>query len=170
MKTKQIILGLAALTALVSAVTFVVFSVATIPQLSELSDRGYIERMQAITREIQTFWFLGSFMGAAVLLPAAAYMYRKSKAHLKSRLLVAASLFYIVGAFGITMAVNLPRAEALVKVSTATMSSESLAHTRHDFEGPWNVWHHTRTIMAVAAAAAVVGAVAVKDKGNKKEQ
>lgn len=169
MKAKHIALGAAAVAAIVTAGTFVVFSAVYSPALHKLGDREYIERMQTINRDIQNPWFLGSFMGAVVLLPLAAYLYRKSDDGRKASLLVTASVLYTVGTFGITSAVNVPLNDKLDKVSTATALPGSLGGTRRDYETNWTKWHIVRTVAAVGAAAAVVGAVLINDN-NKKDK
>lgn len=169
MKRKTIALTGAAITTAITAGTFVVFSLVYSPALSKLGNREYIERMQTINRDIQNPWFLGAFMGAVVLLPLAAYLYRKTDNGRTTKLLIAASLLYIVGTFGITSAVNVPLNEKLDKVSTVTTPADSLADTRRNYETTWTRWHVVRTVAAVGAVVAVAGALFIKETNTKDE-
>lgn len=167
MRARHIVLGAAAVATIITAGTLVVFSAVYSPALHKLGDREYIERMQAINRDIQNPWFLGSFMGAVILLPLAAYLYRKSGDGRRVGLLVTASALYIVGTFGITSAVNVPLNEKLDKVSTTTALPGTFGGTRRDYETNWTTWHIVRTVASVGAAAAVVGALLTKNTSKK---
>ena len=170
MTKKHIILGGAGLMTLVTAATFVVFSAVIIPKLGRLDDREYIQTMQKINRDIQNPWFLGSFLGAALLVPVSVYLFKKSGSATQVRLLAAASLLYIIGTFGITSAVNVPLNDKLDKVSVTTTSPSELATTRNDYESNWNKWHTARTVTAVAALGAIIGAIVIAKPTKNKEK
>lgn len=167
MKVKYAVLAGAGLTATVVAGTLLAFSVTTLPKLSRMQDREYIETMQAINRDIQTPWFIGSFMGAALLLPLAIFLYRKSGSNAKFRLLCAATLLYVIGTVGITSSINVPLNEQLATVSIDVAAPQDLAVARDVYEHKWNFWHSVRTAASVAAVAALVGATIIKTTKNK---
>lgn len=170
MNKKYIAIGAAILTTFVTTTTFVVFSLVMIPKLAQLSDKAYIEKMQDINRDIQNPWFLGSFMGAVILVPLAAYLFRKTGSAAQIRLLVAASLLYIIGTFGITSAVNVPLNEKLDTVSTATSLPGGLSSIRASYETSWNKWHTVRTMASVGALVALVGVIAIKKQPLKENK
>lgn len=167
MKVKKAVLAGAGLTATVVAGTLFAFSATTLTKLSRMQDREYIETMQAINRDIQTPWFIGSFIGAAVLLPLAAYLYRKSGSSTKFRLLCAASLLYVIGTVGITSGINVPLNDKLATVAVDSASPHELATTRDAYEGTWNSWHTVRTVTSVAAVATLLGAIIIQSTKNK---
>jgi len=64
--------------------------------------------------------------------------------------LLVGSLLYLVGAFGVTMAFNVPRNDALATVDPASAAGADLwaGYVRH-----WTGWNHIRTAASLAAAA-----------------
>jgi uncharacterized membrane protein len=75
----------------------------------------------------------------------------------KSFLLIAAGVFYVVGSFGVTVALNVPRNERL-----ARMGAESSEAARYwpVYVREWLFWNHVRTAASVAAAGCAAAALA----------
>lgn len=121
------------------------------PGLGRLPDAGYLTAMQSINRAILNPVFLSVFMGAVILLPIGTYRVYTSPASLSFYLLLAASILYIVGVFGVTMAGNVPLNDKLDAFNLSAATPEALARMRADFEGPWNAWNMVRTIAAILA-------------------
>jgi uncharacterized membrane protein len=151
MNLKKIILLLAATTTGLSAGLFFGFQVSIIPAFTTLPDRQYIEAMQAINIAIQNPVFLFAFVGAAIFLPVAAYMYRGTPRSPQFTLLLAAALLYIIGAFGITSAINVPMNDTLAAFSLHASSAQAAAAARTAFENPWNTWHLIRTLASIGS-------------------
>ncbi|RYZ48442.1 MAG: DUF1772 domain-containing protein [Sphingobacteriales bacterium] len=124
--------------------------------LGKLSDGEYIRAMQSINREIQRPWFFLSFMGTVVLLPLATWFARNGGHHESFLWLLAASLCYLAGVFGVTVAGNVPLNEMLDKFITTAGSATTLSADRLSFEPKWNRLNNIRTFFAIVALVASV--------------
>ena len=158
MTLKNIVLTVAATTTGVNAGLFFAYQVSIIPAFKTLSDRDYIAAMQAINAAIQNPVFLSNFLGTVFFLPAAAYLHRSKPASLRSKLLLGATLLYIVGTFGITADANVPLNDMLAQFSLHSSTPQQVAKVRAGFEGPWNTWHLMRTIASVGSLVLVIAA------------
>lgn len=139
------------LTALLAGLFFG-YSVSVIPAFKRLKDGEYVRAMQAINSAIQNPAFFISFMGPLLLLPFAAFLAWDNDSTARFWLLVCASAVYIVGAFGITVAGNVPLNERLAK---AEDSEGRPSEARGAFETSWNYLHNLRTAAAIVASTLV---------------
>ena len=130
---------------------FYAYACSVNPGLGRLSDAGYLAAMQSINRAILNPVFLIVFMGAVIILPVGAYRIFERPAALPFYLLLAASIVYIVGVFGVTMAGNVPLNDRLDAFNLSTAAPEALTRMRAEFEGPWNAWNLVRTVAAILA-------------------
>ncbi|MBC9931029.1 DUF1772 domain-containing protein [Chitinophaga qingshengii] len=162
MNAKQIVIILAVLTTGLLTGLFFGFEVAINPAFARLNDAQYIIAMQAINDVIVNPVFILVFLGAAVLLPVAAFQQKGSR----RRLLWMAAALYIVGVLGITSACNVPLNDALAKVQVTGASAAQLAAARERFAGPWNNWHTIRTIAGVVATAVAIIACLQKESNK----
>ncbi|MEV6424129.1 anthrone oxygenase family protein [Streptomyces sp. NPDC051662] len=151
--TLLLITGL--LTALTAGIFFA-YSVSVNGGLHRLKDGEYIRAMQSINVVIQNPLFFLAFMGPVVLLPLVAFMHGVGSNQFLD--LIAASVIYIIGSFGLTAFGNVPLNDKLAKVDSERMSDAELAKARAAFEKPWNVLHEIRTIASVIALALVFSA------------
>ena len=119
--------------------------------LGRLPDAGYLAAMQSINRAILNPVFLLVFMGAVIIFPIGAYRVYTPPPSFSFYLLLAASILYIVGVFGVTMAANVPLNDRLDAFDLSAATPETLARFRTEFEGPWNSWNLVRTIAAILA-------------------
>ena len=119
--------------------------------LGKLSDEGYLTAMQSINREILNTVFFSSFIGTLLLLPISTWFEYKSGISGTFYLLLAATLLYAIGAFGVTMLGNVPLNEALNKFNIPAATADQLAKQRAMFEGTWNRLHSIRTFASVAS-------------------
>ncbi|MGN7820038.1 anthrone oxygenase family protein [Chitinophaga sp. 22536] len=163
MNAKQIVLILAVLTTGLLTGIFFGFEVAINPAFARLDDAQYIIAMQAINDVIVNPVFIFVFLGAAVLLPVAAFQQQGRR---KSLLWVAAAL-YIIGVLAITSVCNVPLNDALAKVQVAGASAQQLKTAREGFAEPWNRWHTIRTIAGIVATIIAIAACLQKDAGKK---
>ena len=69
---------------------------------------------------------------------------------------VVGAVLYLVGTVVVTAAANVPRNEALARVSD--LDADAADRWRHFLRG-WVVWNHLRTAAALLAGAALVAAV-----------
>jgi uncharacterized membrane protein len=151
---ENIILVLAGtLTALVTGLYFG-YSVSVNGGLHRLNDSEYVKAMQSINAVIQNPLFFLSFFGPVILLPLAAFLHRDANP-MQFALLLASSVLYIAGSFGITMVGNVPLNERLAKFEANKASGNEIAQARAGFEKPWNRLHTIRTIASIAATVLI---------------
>jgi len=150
------LLGSTATTTALMAGLFFAYSCSVNPGLGRLSDTAYLAAMQAINRAILNPVFFAGFLGTALLLPICTYYAQATP--LRFWLLLAASIVYIVGVLGVTIAGNVPLNDALDAVDLPSATVSSIAAQRTDFEAPWNRLHTIRTMAAVLALILVIAA------------
>jgi uncharacterized membrane protein len=156
MGTQQLILiATATATALIAGL-FYAYSCSVNIALSKLSDEGYVAVMQSINREIQNPLFFTSFMGTLFLLPLSTWMQYRVGVSPTFFLLLAATAIYIIGAFIVTMAGNVPLNEALDKFNFQAAASEEITRQRIQFENVWNRWHTIRTVCSFVSLVLVL--------------
>lgn len=143
-------------TALASALIaglFYSYSCSVNPGLGALSDQHYLTAMQSINRVILNPAFFFSFMGTLILLPISTYQHFGTA---RFSWLLAATVVYVVGTFGVTMFGNVPLNEALDKIDITATHARELAQQRAAFELPWNRLHSIRTIASVISLILVI--------------
>jgi uncharacterized membrane protein len=151
---ENIILILAGiLTALVTGLYFG-FAVSVNGGLHRLNDSEYVKAVQSINAVIQNPLFIVSFIGPVLLLPLATFLHRDANS-MQFVLLLASSVVYIIGSFGVTMVGNVPLNQRLAKFDVTKTSDNEIAHARTGFEKPWNRLHTIRTIASIAATVLV---------------
>ena len=155
---ENIILVLAGtLTALVTGL-FYGYSVSVNGGLHRLNDSEYVKAMQSINAVIQNPLFFVSFIGPVILLPLAAFLQRDANP-MQFALLLASSVIYIAGSFGLTMVGNVPLNVRLAKFDASKASGNEIAQARAGFERPWNRLHVIRTIASIAATVLICVAI-----------
>ncbi|RWX00415.1 anthrone oxygenase family protein [Flavobacterium cerinum] len=156
MTAQNIILGITAiLTALIAGLLYA-YSCSVNIGLSKLPDNQYIAAMQIINREIQNPAFFLSFIGTLIMLPISTFLQYKDGTMNTFWLLLAATVLYFVGAFGITMFGNVPLNEALDKFSLQSATIQEIANARKQFEILWNRFHTIRTIASIMVLLLVI--------------
>lgn len=153
--------ALTALTALgcgVVAGVFFAFSTFVMRALGRLSLAQGIAAMQAINAAAipSTFFItgLGTMLGCVALACWAVVEWHEAF----TPYLLAGSVLYVVGSMVVTVAFNLPRNDALATVDPE--GAEAVDRwTRYLAE--WTFWNHVRAAGALAAAAALIGALLV---------
>lgn len=124
--------------------------------LGKLSDQAYLSSMQAINREILNPVFFASFMGTLILLPLSTWLEYRNGTTAGFYWLLAATLCYAIGTFGVTLLGNVPLNDALDKFVIHSASAIEQAAQRKAFEGPWNTFHTVRTVASVVSFVLVV--------------
>lgn len=129
---------------------FFVFSNSVMKALARISPEGGISAMQAINVTIVNPLFLTAFFGSALaclfLFIVVAFIRPPDPA---TASLLAGSAVYLVGSFAITVACNVPRNNALARLSAS--DPEATASWR-DYVSSWTRWNHVRTIASLVAA------------------
>lgn len=130
---------------------FFAFSAAVMPALTRRPVAEAAAAMQAVNVAILNPVFLLVFLGttaASALVAVTAPFTGASGAGWR----VAGALLYLVGAFAITAAVNVPLNEELDAVDTRTPAAGPVWER---YLARWTWWNHVRTVAAVAAATAL---------------
>jgi uncharacterized membrane protein len=128
---------------------FFAFSTFVMRALAQRPSAEGIAAMQAINTTVINPWFMAAFLGTAVtcLVMAVASALRWTQP--ESYVLIA-SLFYLVGSFGVTIMFNVPLNDALAIVKPGSSEGESLWA---NYLINWTFWNHVRTIASLVAAA-----------------
>lgn len=131
---------------------FYAYSCSVNPGLGRLPDKEYLLAMQSINRAILNPWFFISFMGTLILMPVCTLLhYQTAGADLPFYLVLAATIVYAAGVFGVTIAGNVPLNNMLDKTNLQTGSMNEMRQTRVAFEIPWNRFHRIRTVCNIIA-------------------
>jgi len=129
---------------------FFAFSTFVMKALSRLPHGAGIAAMHSINVVVLNSWFMAAFLGtaAACVLAMISSLLRWHDAH--AVYLVVGSALYLVGTFLVTVVFNVPKNQALAKVTPADPDGASLWAT---YLFSWTAWNHVRTAAALAAAA-----------------
>lgn len=160
------LLATAFTTALIAGL-FYAYSCSVNAGLGKLPDAGYLAAMQSINREILNPLFFMSFMGTLVLLPLSTWLQYSNPAPVRFYLLLAATLVYAIGTFGVTIMGNVPLNNALDGFNIQTASPGLISEQRALFERSWNQFHSIRTIANAIALMLVLLACIVKQDAVK---
>ena len=169
MTFSNIVLLAAAFTTALIAGLFYGYSCSVNAALGRLPDAGYLAAMQSINREILNPLFFMSFMGTLILLPLSTWLQFSHPVSFRFYLLLAATLVYAVGTFGVTIMGNVPLNNALDAFNIQSASPEALHQQRELFEKPWNKLHSIRTITNAIALILVLIACIIKSDTLKAE-
>jgi uncharacterized membrane protein len=137
---------------------FYAYSCSVNPGLSKLTDAQYLAAMQSINMAIINPLFMITFIGALLLLPWCAYQNFSLPTTSRCIFVFAATLFYAVGVFGVTVTGNVPLNNFLEKIDLSTASVEAIHDYRLRFEKPWNRFHTIRTMFSILTLVCVVAA------------
>jgi uncharacterized membrane protein len=140
---------------------FFAFSTFVIKALAQQPTAQGIATMQSINITVINPWFMTTFLGTSVVClilivssllkwqqPSAAY-------------LLAGSLLYLIGTFGVTLVFNVPLNDAL---ALAKPNSTEGANLWTKYLTNWTFWNHVRTIAALVAAALFTLAIGTPTK------
>jgi uncharacterized membrane protein len=158
----NIILLITAFTTALIAGLFYSYSCSVNPGLGKLPDAGYMAAMQSINREILNPVFFMSFMGTLILLPVSTWMQYSNPVPARFYLMLAATIVYAVGTFGVTIMGNVPLNNALDGFNLQSASPDMIHQQRELFEKPWNRLHSIRTIANAIALILVLLACIIK--------
>ena len=142
---------LAALGCGLMAGVFFAFSTFVMPALARLPAEQGIAAMQSINRAVLRSWFLAVFLGTAAACAALAVAVRDGY-------VIAGSVLYLGGTFGVTIARNVPLNDELAGADGAG------EQVWKRYTVVWTRWNHVRTAAALAASAAFILAL-VRGRG-----
>jgi len=145
----------AATTALMAGL-FYAFSCSVNLGLARLSNAEYISAMQSINRAIQNPIFFTAFFGAPILLPVSVFLHYGQSLSMRFWFLLAATIIYLIGTFGVTIFGNVPLNNTLDRFDLQAASEDETALQRVNFEGRWNNLNTIRTVSSTLAVVFVV--------------
>lgn len=155
----SIVLALASIAAGLTAGVFFLYANAIMPGLRRVDDRTFVGAFQAIDRAIINPIFLGGcFVGTLVLTLAAALANLVAGERAALAWIVAAAALHVV-LMVITVAVNVPRNDAL-KAAGHPDAIDAAAVRRAFDERRWARWNHVRVVLAIGTAACLAAALA----------
>ncbi len=154
------------LTTGLSAGLFYAWAVSVIPGTKLVSDKTYMETMQAINRAIINPGFMVIFIGTLFLLTICTYWQFKIGVDIKFWFIIGATITYLIGTIGITAFGNVPLNETLDLVNVNQLSEEELRQTRASYEIYWNKLHNIRTVFAVVSFILLLLSTKVTDTFN----
>jgi uncharacterized membrane protein len=117
--------------------------------LKLLPDEEYLRAMQSINTAIQNPYFFISFMGLLLFYPLTVWVFYTQQTISCFYLLIAATLIYFIGVFGVTVFGNVPLNNQLDKFVISSAGSKEIAAMRLTFENAWNKFHLIRTVAAI---------------------
>lgn len=139
-------------TGLVAGV-FCAFSAFVMKGLAALPPAQGVAAMQSINVAAVTAAFMAVFVGSAVLCAVIAVVtFVLWPGEGRVELLVGSAL-YLFGSFGVTVAANVPRNDALAKLDPGTREAASYWSV---YVREWTAWNHVRTVASAGAALAYV--------------
>jgi uncharacterized membrane protein len=128
--------------------SFFAFSTFVMSALGKLPPPQGIAAMQSINVVVINPWFMTPFVGTAALclvLAVASFVRWHDRG---AAYLLAGAILYVAGTFVVTMVFNVPRNDALAKVTPSSTEAATLWIT---YLSTWTAWNHVRTIAALGA-------------------
>lgn len=144
---KSLTLFAAVLLTGLSAGLFYAWQVSVIPGTRKVMDMTYLESMQSINRAILNPAFFLVFFGSAILLTISTI--QQFKYGLPFWFILAATIIYWIGTFGVTAFGNVPLNDALEALNLETLTEQKVIEFRKHYEQKWNRLHLIRTVFSV---------------------
>lgn len=141
---KNVIFFITVLMTALSAGFFFAWSVSVILGIKKVGDFTYLETMQNINREILNPVFFIIFFGSLITLLITTYLQFNNKPVFW--LVLASTIIYLIGTFGITAFGNVPLNNELDVLNITKLSLLELKNFRTYYESTWNHYHNIRTI------------------------
>jgi uncharacterized membrane protein len=116
--------------------------------------------MQSVNIAVINPMFLGLFLGTAALCVGVSVAALARWGEPGTAYLLAGAAVYVLGAFGVTIACNVPLNNQL---ATLQPTDPDALHHWARYVSRWTAWNHVRTIAAVLAAALFI--IALRRQG-----
>lgn len=129
---------------------FFAFSSFVMKALARRPAAQGIAAMQSINVVVLNPWFLGVFLGTALACAALAIGALLTWDRPGAVFRLAGGVAYLAGTFGVTMACNVPRNNALASVDPESAAG---AYFWANYRRSWTAWNHVRTLAAIVATA-----------------
>ncbi|GAA2126668.1 DUF1772 domain-containing protein [Streptomyces synnematoformans] len=143
---------------------FYAYACSVMIGLARVDDRTFVDTMQWINATVRNAWFAPSFFGALVLtaVAAALQLHRDRRPVL---VWIAAALVLYIGAFAVTMGVNVPLNDDLAAAGDPETLPDPAA-VRAAFEDRWVAWNTVRTLAATAALTCLLRALVLHGRAT----
>lgn len=135
---------------------FFAWSVSVMPGIALLPDAAFIAAMRAMNKAILNPIFFAAFFGTLLLLPLSTWLHYSQPPSIRFWLLLAATMLYGAGVFGVTFFGNVPLNDRLAAFSLSSASAGEIAALRAGFEDPWNRLNNIRTISSILSILLVI--------------
>jgi uncharacterized membrane protein len=132
---------------------FFAFSTFVMKALASLPPAHGIAAMQSINVAVINPWFLGVFLGTAMLCTALGVTSLLTWHRPGAVYLLVGSAFYLCGTVMVTGAFNVPQNTTL---ASADPASAEAAKLWTGYVVSWSSWNHVRTVGALAAGASLI--------------
>ena len=127
---------------------FFAFSFVVMPGLAAMEPLAALASMQAINLAVRNAVFATGFFGALVLSVAVALHALVRRDAPADRLALSAVLIYLIGAFGVTSAFNVPLNGEIAPLDPARPEN---AQAMVSYIAEWTLWNHVRTLASLAS-------------------
>lgn len=137
---------------------FFAFSTFVMKALAQLPAAQGVRAMQRINVVVLESAFLAVFIGTTIVACACGIIAVFAWSGPRSPLLLVAGAAYVVGTFGVTLRLNVPRNQRL-----AELDADAPAATDYwpVYLREWLLWNHVRTAASILAAACAAAALIV---------
>jgi uncharacterized membrane protein len=146
-----------ALGAAVAAGVFFAFSNFVMRALGRIPAAAGIRAMQEINVTVINRWFMTALFGTGVACLALIVVSLADWESSYGPYLLAAGALYVVGTVVVTMALNVPRNEALARVEP---DSGEGAGVWDRYLVEWTRWNSVRTVASLATTGLLIGGIA----------
>ncbi|WP_342077084.1 anthrone oxygenase family protein [Yoonia sp. SS1-5] len=133
---------------------FLAFSDFIMRALGRTGQKGGIEAMQIINREVFRWVFMVLFLGLAPISLVLIVYSVTNLNGLAGNLVTGAGLIYLIGCFGVTIRFNVPMNETLGAMALDAAGTE--AYWDQVYLPNWTYWNSIRTIACVAASVCLL--------------
>lgn len=128
---------------------FFAWSVSVVLGTKKVGDYTYLESMQHINKEILNPAFFIVFFGSLMALVTTTYLQFNNKTVFV--LVLASTIIYLVGTFGVTAFGNVPLNNELEALNINNLDLIELKAFRTYYESAWNNFHDIRTISSMVS-------------------
>lgn len=154
MTAANVILVLTATLTALMAGLFFAWSCSVMLGFAKMSDREFVSAMQKTNRAIQNPVFFAVFFGAPLsLLVSTLLNYNQFP---RFALLLAATVVYLIGTFGVTTFGNVPLNNVLDRFALDSATATEIAAQRANFEYRWNNLNTIRTVFSTLTVMLVI--------------
>jgi uncharacterized membrane protein len=127
---------------------FFAFSSFMMNVFAVLPDRQGMAAMQSVNVIIEKSTFMLPLVLTALSSLVLAVIAFRNPGGAGSGFVIAGSLLYLIGSFGVTMFFNVP-------LNNALASSNASLELWRSYQETWTIWNHVRTVAGVLAMAAL---------------